>query len=445
MALSANSVFEVRTAGSDTNGGGFVTGASGTDFSQQNSKNSVGSNISTTDIVAAGTTTLTSATMNGSAAMVGNIIYLQGGTGSLAAGWYQITAFTSNTGGVTTFVVDRTVATGTGITMNIGGALLSPAVAVAIVVNGNIVYCMNVGADGASVFSMTSATANVAGGVISSGVSCFIQGYTSTRSLGNTDARPTFQLNVSTATLWTSASSNFVVQGVIFDGNSQTSAKCFAGGVFVRCMAKNFNAASTAGLFVDCSATNNSANIFAGTAAYGCEAYGNTATPFSINAYSCISTGNTGGTTDGFVIPNGVALLVNCIAVSNGRNGFTGANAPGASLVNCHAESNTGVGFSASAGRALINCSAYGNTGGATTFGSNLSNTGFITVTVGSVFVNAGSNNYLLNNTVNQGALLRAAANPATFPRGLTNNYRDIGAAQHQDSPSTTNIFVIDD
>ena len=36
MALSASTVWEVRPAtGSDNNGGGFVTGASGTDYSQQ--------------------------------------------------------------------------------------------------------------------------------------------------------------------------------------------------------------------------------------------------------------------------------------------------------------------------------------------------------------------------------------------------------------------------
>jgi len=61
-AISVNSVFEVRTAGNDTNGGGFVTGAAGTDYSQQDANNTVGADISTTDAVAAGTTTITSIT-----------------------------------------------------------------------------------------------------------------------------------------------------------------------------------------------------------------------------------------------------------------------------------------------------------------------------------------------------------------------------------------------
>lgn len=63
MSLSAATVFEVRPgAGNSTNGGGFVAGATGTDYSQQNNKNSGSTDKSTTDAVANGTTTITSAT-----------------------------------------------------------------------------------------------------------------------------------------------------------------------------------------------------------------------------------------------------------------------------------------------------------------------------------------------------------------------------------------------
>ena len=121
MAISNTQVLEVRTAGNDTNGGGFNSAAAGVDYSQQDTKNTVGNNISTTDAVANGTTTITSATATFTADIVGNLIYLQGGTGALAAGWYQVNTFTNGT----TIVVDRTVAAGTGITMNIGGAMAS--------------------------------------------------------------------------------------------------------------------------------------------------------------------------------------------------------------------------------------------------------------------------------------------------------------------------------
>ncbi len=58
MALSANTVWEVRGAtGAVTNGGGYVTGSGTTDYSQQ-----PGAQIAVVDAVANGTTTITSAT-----------------------------------------------------------------------------------------------------------------------------------------------------------------------------------------------------------------------------------------------------------------------------------------------------------------------------------------------------------------------------------------------
>jgi len=115
-------------------------------------------------------------------------------------------------------------------------------------------------------------------------------------------------------------------------------------------------------------------------------------------------------------------------------------------LINCHAESNTIYGFSLSGNaKVLVNCSYFNNSSGGVNSTVNIMNVGAIAVTVGSVFVNAAGNNYALNNTASQGALLRATGYPSLFPRVLTSNYRDIGAAQHQDSPSTTNIFIIDD
>lgn len=120
MSLPVASVWEVRpTVGNDTNGGGFVAGAAGTDYSQQNSKNSGGTNGSTTDGVTSGTG-LTSATGSYSSAIVGNILYLSG-TG-VTTGWYQALSFSSGT-----VTLDRSPGNGTGITVNIGGALSTMA------------------------------------------------------------------------------------------------------------------------------------------------------------------------------------------------------------------------------------------------------------------------------------------------------------------------------
>jgi len=83
MALASATVWEVRTAGNDTNGGGFVTGASGSDWSQQDAARTGAdvTDISVTDAVAAGTTTITSATANFDTTIVGNIVYFEGGRG----------------------------------------------------------------------------------------------------------------------------------------------------------------------------------------------------------------------------------------------------------------------------------------------------------------------------------------------------------------------------
>lgn len=143
-AISANTAWEVRTAGASTNGGGFVAGATGTDWSQYDNKNaaacsSCGSatdDLSTTDAVAAGTTTITSVTANFGTTIVGNVIYFTGGTGAIAAVRRQVTARASTT----SITIDAAIAASTGMTMNIGGALDSPATALLFNTTSNRIF-----------------------------------------------------------------------------------------------------------------------------------------------------------------------------------------------------------------------------------------------------------------------------------------------------------------
>lgn len=112
MAIASLVQWEVRTAGSDTNGGGFKTGASGTDYSQEDSNRiATGSNDSVTDAVGTGTNTVTSSTAAFTSAIVGNVVYLQ-------SAWYEVTAYNS----ATSITVDRNTGTFTAGTLNIGGA-----------------------------------------------------------------------------------------------------------------------------------------------------------------------------------------------------------------------------------------------------------------------------------------------------------------------------------
>src|ERR1043166_2192361 len=291
LALTANTVWEVRTTGSDTNGGAFdaTIANHGTDYSQQDAKNTVGDNISTTDAGGAGTTTITSATASFTSAIVGNVIYLQGGSGSLTAVWRQVTAFTNST----TVTVDAAVATGTGITMNIGGALLSPAIAAAFRVAGNTVWIK------AGTYSITTASTNVAAGCVSDstgGDTVTWEGYNSTR--GDLGTAPVLQAGnaISTFTIFTvtgGSTAGSIIRNITVDGAGLTSSQGFN---FSRrstaylLTAKNCtNIGITAGsnnFLVKCVAT----NITGGTAgilysnAYMCESYSNTVPGFSQNA-----------------------------------------------------------------------------------------------------------------------------------------------------------------
>ena len=171
MAFSASTVFEVQGGvGSDTNGGGYVTGSSGTDYSQQAS-----AQIATTDAVAAGTTTITSVTAGFTSAITGNMVYLAGGSNSLGADWYKATYVSA-----TSITVDRNVAAGTGITMNIGGCLntigQACTIANAHVADGFIIY---VKATGTYSIATALSITNQPGSPVSR-----VVGYSSTRGDG---------------------------------------------------------------------------------------------------------------------------------------------------------------------------------------------------------------------------------------------------------------------
>lgn len=116
MALDAYMAWECRAEGSATNGSGFIDLVPGTsvDYSQQDA-----AQLSLTDLVSdvAGTG-ITSATGGFTAAMVGNVIYIAGGTG-FTTGWYEIETYV-DTNGIT---IDRSAgASQTGGTGNVGGA-----------------------------------------------------------------------------------------------------------------------------------------------------------------------------------------------------------------------------------------------------------------------------------------------------------------------------------
>jgi hypothetical protein len=442
MALSAAVVLEVRNGGSDTNGGGFKTGATGTDWSLQNA-----AQYSVTDGVTAGTTTITSATAAFGTDVVGNLIYVQGGTGSVVAGWYEITA----RGSATSITVDRStgLTAGTGVTLKIGGALASPGQAGAIATVAGMKTFIKYNA---TPYTVTSASTNIAAGCVSATADTAWCGYDTTRSLYNTDAnRPTIKLNagVTSATIFTNVNAHYLLQSVILDANAQTGSRCaqMSGEYFY---VKGMNGV-TAGL---------SQNSATGRAIL-CEVTGCAATPINIiSMLWCVSHDNTlssptnagafqgqdGGTIygclaynnncDGFVAPGGgKASFANCTAYGNGGAGFNTQNGY-ANLINCIAETNTTYGYRVNAGLInMINCASYSNTSGRfqnAGSGTQWSDTGSITGS-GSFFTNAAGSDFTLNNTAGAGAVCRSVGFPTAFPVPAMNNYADLGPVRHQD------------
>lgn len=216
MALPATAIWEVRpTVGSDTNGGGFDSAKSGTDYSQQNSANSGGNNSSTTDAASASAGTLTSATASFTSAIVGNIIYISGS--GATTGWYEVTSFTNST----TVVLDRSPGTGTGWTMNIGGAFATISNAYSAAVVSNTIYIKATGSYTVTATLTLNKTSNTPFTFI---------GYTSTRGDGGRITWTTATNSVILVTL-SNNMYNHCFQNINFTNTSGTPGNGFDGGL----------------------------------------------------------------------------------------------------------------------------------------------------------------------------------------------------------------------
>lgn len=438
MALSANTVIELRTTGLDTNSGGYVTGSSGTDFSRQSSPQ-----YSVTDGVTAGTTAVVSATANFGTDVVGNLIYITGGTGSVATNWYQIISRTN----ATTIVVDRStgLTAGTGATLHIGGAMLTPGIVSTMpLLAANVVYIQT------GTYSITSASTNIAGGCLSPTFTGVIwEGYAVTR--GDLGTPPLFQASgISTATIFTTAaSSDHIIRNVKIDGASLTAIKGFAPSrsklylcTAINCTAGGFAPASTFAYLTRCAATGcSTVAAFTGVGTcFACDAYSNTITGFSAGGAAsaflfCKSYNNSGATTAGFTT-NGQSGVIfsNCTAYNNGQDGYL-SNGSGTDCFNSIAETNGRYGFNLSGGiSSLINCAVYNNTTANLNFTSTTKNQYNLVTGTSTFFTNAAGGDFSLNNVTGGGAAARAQGLPGPCPDGTTTGYIDIGTAQHKDA-----------
>ena len=126
MTFTGQIVWEARTTGSDTNGGGFKLNGAGSDYSQQNSPQYSGTDL---EINSANNLQVKSTTAGSPvAADVGNLIMISNGL-SWSLGWYEIV---SQDGTWWTLDASPGAAGLTGGHFAVGGALASPGVGWAV-------------------------------------------------------------------------------------------------------------------------------------------------------------------------------------------------------------------------------------------------------------------------------------------------------------------------
>jgi hypothetical protein len=477
-AIPAATTWEVRTAGSDTNGGGFDGSASpSVDYSQNNNKNAAGcsncgsssANLSTTDaVIVAASTSVTSAAASFSNAVTGNIVYFSGGsctTGAINTQWRRVVFSNSITITLDQAPTGTFTGTCTGVTMNIGGAMASPSVVAANKVAGNDVYIRS----GTYTISSTSTTASngivldATGGTGATNNSVW-WGYGSTR--GDDGTKPLLQASgIATVSLFKISGNHVAVRNLSFDGAGQTAIKCVeaAGqyGKYYRlkasnCTNKAFDLVIPAmGWAFQLEATGCSVTAgvitlggnTGGILGYNIEAHDNSATGILINqsgfCYNCLSYRNTGANSDGFDFQSGTGgNLINSVAAYNGRYGVnvTSSRGNATSIVNTISYGNaTGFGSDqVQDGTYLFNNA----TGANTTL--NYSSTNFPhivshVVLTADPFTNVsslsnGAADFSLNNTAGGGAVLRAAGLSGYSPTGNSRGFGDIGAVQHADT-----------
>lgn len=449
-----NTVAGVATTASPTSGTWSI------DYSQVDGKNTAGSNMSTTDAVTAGTTTITSVSANFQVSLIGNYIYVQGGTGTIVAAWYRVTARAS----ATSITVDRStgLSVGTTATMNIGGAFATPGAVGAIKVQGSCQWLK------AGTYTFANTVANTAGGPISDttggssgSVMSIWQGFNTYRT--DLGTRPVLSAGAQTAFTMLAISANrTVVNNIDLDGNSGATvaginasssttllrmkvSNCPGTAVtslgyhfFLEVVActgsRSFTSSSGVSTYVRCTARDTTTASHIGF---------NNAGASAMVLIGCIASALTGASADAFVSStSGPLLMYGCDAYNIGRTGFDLSTTMAGQAINCIAYTCvTGfTGTSPLGAVELLNCAGGNNTTNVSA-ANVLFSIGFVALS-GNPFTNAGSNDFSLNNTAGAGASLRAAGFN-TFPGGTTASYEDIGAAQSQATGGSAGMLYI--
>lgn len=423
MALGQGCVFELRSGGDDLNGGGFdpTIANAGTDRSQQTSPHVTIDGATITATVHSTTTQITLVGYTVTAADIGNMLRISGGTA--LANTYEI-----NTVDVPNnrWTLDKSAGTAA---QTVQGRMGGCRKFLGSMLNSTqtwfpgecVIWVKNDGA-----YTLTSTTPGD-GGPCNSTAGCRIEGYLTTR--GDRGSPPVFDAGVLTGFTFhnMTAASGQMLLNIAFNGNGNATVVGVTLHNRMVCYlvkVSNCTTGFTAGTPLNCYAYNCSTVGFTSDMAVGCMAE-SCAIGFNVLTHqvSCCMAVNCTG--DGFTItPGGIA--VNCVAYGCGGDGFDMAG--NGACANCIATNNTGFGYRGSANvhvAKMWNCARYNNTAGATTGVQNFDENP-ITLT-GDPFTNAASKDFSLNNAAGGGLLCKGVG----LDPYLQTHYGDVGAVQH--------------
>lgn len=450
-----------------TQGVATVASPSGATWGIDYSQNTA-AQISFTDMVIDGTTNtkFTSAANPVGKNFIGNIISVTSGTG------FTVQRVTIASTSTITATCDKSLGTlsSTGGTGKLGGAFASPGKAGSVFISSNFVFMKS------GTYSVTSTSTNIAAGcIIGTGVTQLtFMGYKTIRGDLNTMTSnpsdwPLMQASgaITTFTLFTCGATGWLVANIAVDGVAKVSSRGFNLGSSSGFVGINLGALNCTNNGIEMSALGTLIRSYAtgcstqtairanstGSVFLGCEAYGNTISGFTTTGsgvyINCISSGNSGASSDGFGISVTGSVYMNCVAYGNGRDGYR-LSVAGVAFMNCLGEENASGkdwNYGTNGAQAFINSGLFNSApGGYGSIPVTSFIAGVILNTAGSFFTNAGTGDFSLNNTASRGAIARSTGFPGQLPRQTTTGYTDIGAARHADPVSTSaisnNVFV---
>jgi len=441
-------VAEIRTTGSDQNGGYFNTGYSGTtDYSQRDTPILSLSDLTTTG---SGATSVSSVTGGFTPDMAHNFVNIISGT-NFVSGLYEITSVTNSNTVVLSKSPTPNGAGSRGVG-NIGGAFATPGYFA-----GNSSFQPSYAWIRAGTYIISVGTSNVSSGTLygtsqgsGSSSSRYLFGYYQTRGDNPTDVSkmPYFLYTASTQNVNIIDTGFTIIMNLVIDCNNIAGTTAVNkledagrsdGGAAINVIAKNasygFVGAYPA---IGCAAINCNWG-FANSCALGCYAEKCASGGFDCSlASDCIYLSN-GGTGRG-IYDN--RLCENCVVVNSAGDGFYQPN--GGVMINCIAVGSAGYGFSGVSGysqRYTINCAGFSNSSGNYPSGTadpsyvreyffrTLSNNPFLSSTDFSLNAISGGGLEL------RGSDLVGKIPPPTFGFSTATTFkRDVGAGQHSET-----------